>query len=167
MVENNINFYQLHLIIQNVMGWTNSHLYQFVFNQNNYIGNPEMLDSDEIANDKEVDISLIFDKPDTKINYEYDFGDGWQHEVNLLEISEPESGKYYPVCLKGERRCPPEDIGGPFGYMEILEVLKGKNTKRKREIKEYLNKDFNPEYFDLNQINEDLKNYTDIDFGFN
>lgn len=89
-VEDNLMFYDLHLIIQTLMGWENSHLYHFAYGKNSYIGNPEFLESDETVDDKETKLSAIFDKPKTKVFYEYDFGDGWQHDVLLEKILEKE-----------------------------------------------------------------------------
>jgi len=59
----------------------------------------------------------------SKIEYTYDFGDNWRHTIELEEILEPVKGFKYPFCVDGERACPPEDCGGPSGYMELLEKL--------------------------------------------
>ncbi len=55
--------------------------------------------------------------------YEYDFGDGWEHEILFEGCPEKEPGKQYPMCLEGERACPPEDVGGISGFYDFLEAL--------------------------------------------
>ena len=165
-VGDSLSFYHLHLIIQNVMGWTNSHLYQFVYEKNNFIGNPEMLESDDIADDKETGLSPIFDKPKVKMIYEYDFGDGWMHELVLEKIVEKKDGQFYPVCLTGEMNCPPEDCGGIYGYYDKLKVLKSKKHPDYRDTVEWMG-DYDMKEFDLEAINQNLKDYRGIDMGLN
>ena len=89
--------------------------------------------------------------------YDYDFGDDREHIVELVEIKEPQKGMKYPVCLDGERACPPEDCGGPWSYPEFLETLRGKNTKERRELLEWLGYEFDPEAFDIEEVNQLLR----------
>ena len=114
-IEENIMFFDLHQVIQLVMGWENSHLYQFIFDKNNFIGDPEMLEEGnfEVADDMETEVAAILDEPGSEIMYEYDFGDGWMHQVVLEKISEGKPKHNYPFCVNGENSCPPEDCGGP------------------------------------------------------
>ena len=58
-----------------------------------------------------------------QFTYEYDFGDDWQHEVIFEGCLRAEKGGRYPVCVEGERACPPEDVGGVWGYVEFLEAI--------------------------------------------
>lgn len=166
-IEDNLMFYNLHLVIQTVMGWENSHLYHFIFAKKSYIGNPEMLEMDDIADDKETELSAIFDKPKTKVLYGYDFGDGWEHDLLLEKILEKDPNQHYPVCLKGELNCPPEDSGGIYNFYELMEILKDKKNPDFEDTKEWVGENYDPDYFDLNLVNENLKDYKDIDFGLN
>jgi hypothetical protein len=165
-VDDSITFRDLHLIIQVVMGWTNTHLYQFVYERENYIGNPEFLERSDTADDKDLKLSEIFDEPGIKMMYEYDFGDMWEHELLLEKITGKAKDKFDPVCLDGAMCCPPEDIGGPPGYAERLKILKNKKHPEHREIKEWIG-DYNPADFDLDAINEGLKAYKEMDGDFN
>ncbi len=89
-----------------------------------------------------------------KFIYRYDFGDNWEHELIIEKISEPEQGKKYPVCLEGERVCPPEDCGGIFGYNELAEIKKDKNHPDYEEkIIKWLGEDFDFEEFNTNDVN--------------
>jgi hypothetical protein len=110
-VPNDITLYKLHLVLPDVMGWFNSHLYQFVIHGTCY-GDPD-LDFEPGANARRVRLWQVLPQPKTRFLYEYDFGDGWQHEVVLEKVLPPVEGVRYPVCLEGARACPPEDCGGP------------------------------------------------------
>lgn len=91
-----------------------------------------------------------------KFRYEYDFGDGWEHEVLLEKILPVAAGVQYPRCLKGKRACPPEDCGGAWGYEDLLKALADKNHPDHEMYLEWLGGEFDPEEFDLEWINEML-----------
>jgi hypothetical protein len=105
---------ELHDLMQVAIGWTNSHLHQFVAGEIRY-GVP----SEDSWDDEERDEATagLKDLPDTFV-YLYDFGDGWEHEVEVLG-----SGDEQPGCRYGQGACPPEDCGGPGGYERLLAVL--------------------------------------------
>jgi hypothetical protein len=94
----------------------------------------------------------------SKFIYEYDFGDDWEHEIEVVKIGPPAEGVKYPVCLAGKLACPPEDCGGVWGYYEKLEVLKNPKHKDYEELIEWMGKKFDPERFDLEKINTALAN---------
>ena len=160
-------FFDLHLVIQTVMGWNNTHLYQFIYEKKSYIGNIEMLEADDVADDKETELSAIFDKPKIKMVYEYDFGDGWEHELVLEKIIDKNSTQQYPFCIEGEMNCPPEDCGGIYGFMDMMNKIKDKKHPEYADLINWLGDEYNPEFFDLETVNENLKSYKDADLGFN
>ncbi|CAN5906795.1 hypothetical protein BH11BAC7_BH11BAC7_22270 [soil metagenome] len=166
-VKDSISFYELHLVIQNVMGWTNSHLYQFIHNKNQFIGNPEMNDWAEMTDAGEINLSEIFTKAKMKMRYEYDFGDGWNHELTLEKIVEADKKQTYPFCLKGENNCPPEDCGGIWGFYEKLEILADKKHPDYEDMLDWIGDEYDPGFFDLVEINEALKDFEDIEIGLN
>jgi hypothetical protein len=166
-IENNLMFFDLHLVIQGVMGWTNTHLYQFVYEKNSYIGNPEMLDYYDVSDDKITELSVFFDKSKMKILYEYDFGDDWVHELVLEKILDKNDIQQYPICLEGELACPIEDSGGIFGYYNLMEKYNNSKDDEHSDTVEWVGEDFNPEFFDIESVNEILKDYKRIDLGFN
>jgi hypothetical protein len=88
-----------------------------------------------------------------RFEYEYDFGDGWHHSLVIEEISPPEPGVEYPVCLAGVRACPPEDCGGPWGYPEFLEILADPAHEEYESMLEWVGGAFDPERFDLARVN--------------
>lgn len=120
---------KLHEHIQTAMGWTNSHLHQFKIGGVIY-GDPELLfegweDETPPVNSLRIKISTILpaDGKRFRFDYEYDFGDGWEHEILFEGCLRAEKQTRYPLCLEGERACPPEDVGGIYGYQEFLEAL--------------------------------------------
>jgi hypothetical protein len=108
---------------------------------------------------KDLTIKDILTKQNDRIIYEYDFGDGWKHEIWLEKIV-PTGKKEHPVCLKGRMKCPPEDCGGVWGYMDLLEELsKLDGAERKLYLEDRFMDDFDPEHFDKDEINQQLKEW--------
>lgn len=141
---------KLHEHIQTAMGWTNSHLHQFKVGGETY-GNPELLEDDFHCLDStrtKVSSILPTDGKPFSFKYEYDFGDCWEHEV-LFEGCPPVDPKAkYPLCLEGERACPPEDCGGAGGYADFLEAIGDGGHKQHDEMLESIGGSFDPEAFD-------------------
>ncbi|MFH1017390.1 MAG: plasmid pRiA4b ORF-3 family protein, partial [Pseudomonadota bacterium] len=92
----------------------------------------------------------------SRLIYEYDFGDGWEHVIDVQKISEPSEGVEYPACLGGENACPPEDSGGVWGYYEKLEAVADPRHEFHEEYREWLGEDFDPDAFDLDAVNAAL-----------
>ncbi len=144
---------KLHDYIQAAMGWEDEHLHQFKF-QDQYIGDPQIvgdtLDDSSFLDSAQIRLSQIasFDAKKTRLVYEYDFGDSWMHEILFECLLEPEPGREYPFCLEGARACPPEDIGGVWGYADFVEAITNKNHRRHGDYLERVDEDFDPEAFD-------------------
>ena len=92
--------------------------------------------------------SLEKDHKNSKICYEYDFGDSWLHEVSLEKILPAKSNVQYPICSAGKRACPPEDCGGAPGYYNLLRIIKNPKHPEHDSMMEWLEEDFDPEDFD-------------------
>jgi hypothetical protein len=151
----------LHKILQVVMGWTNSHLHQFIQNEKYYSprtdGDEDFWDESMNVDYKEVKISdLLKNRLDT-VDYEYDYGDSWMHTLVLEDILPQDNSGIYHICLGGENHCPAEDCGGIGGYMELLKILKKPNSSACKEWREWLGDEFNPTYFDLDEVNAALR----------
>ena len=126
-VPDTYSFWDLHVAIQDSMGWLDYHLHQFNMRQGRSratitIGIPDEFLDDTIPG-WEASLSEWFKAVGDMAVYEYDFGDGWEHEVQLTGIALPEPGQKYPRCIDGGRACPPEDCGGPPGYADLQETL--------------------------------------------
>ncbi len=161
LVESDMKLPDLHKVIQTVMGWFNSHLHQFRINGKSYTLPDEEFMS-EVADYRKIRLNAIITKEEQKFHYDYDFGDGWEHTIVLEKILPREKGTTYPVCVDGKRNCPPEDCGGPGGYEDLLEVLKNPGNEEYEEMMEWLGGGFDPEEFDIEEINESLQ---DEDYG--
>ncbi len=160
-VHDNITLHKLHEILQVVMGWENYHLHEFESDGQRY-GLPQDKFSDPLdfydktINERKVKLSEVIHAEKVKFLYTYDFGDNWEHELLVEKIIEAEKGKRYPICVTGKRACPPEDCGGPWGYYDLLEALEHPDDPESRELLEWAG-EFDPEEFDLDEINSCLK----------
>ncbi len=157
-VYSDITFYELHQIIQEVMGWYDSHLHAFD------VGGLLVTDAETLVevwedgvDEERVRLKKHLTWEGQKIRYEYDFGDSWEHDVVLEKILAAEPNVHYPLCLKGKRACPPEDCGGIWGYADLLEALADPAHPEHEMYLEWLGEDLDPEAFDLAEINEILQ----------
>jgi hypothetical protein len=154
-VADNTTLWSLHWILQEAMGWTNSHLHQFVIN-GEYYSDPDM-EIDEAQNEKKVRIGEVARGPKSRFTYEYDFGDDWLHEILVEKILPVDPGVNYPICLAGKRACPPEDVGGIWGYYQLLQVINDPNHNEHESMKQWVGGLFDPEEFDLENVNNRLR----------
>jgi hypothetical protein len=156
-VPSTIKLCCLHSALQVTMGWTDSHLHQFE-KDGKYWGVPERDEFGdlELMDEKLVPLEQLLKAADDSLEYVYDYGDDWRHEVTLEKII-PSDVPTKPVCLAGERRCPPEDVGGPHGYQDFLEAAVF--DPKHEEFEHYRQWAGNPVYaeeFDLKAVNDTL-----------
>jgi hypothetical protein len=149
------SFWDLHVAIQDAMGWLDCHLHLF------HVRNPETgeLESIGIPDDEpyldeplclpgwDVSIARYFVNEGDTASYEYDFGDDWRHTVVLEGVDPIREGDRPLACLGGERRCPPEDCGGIHGYAEMLEVIADVTHSEHQEMLQWLGGAYDPEVF--------------------
>ena len=141
LVEGDITLRQLHSTLQIVMGWTNSHLHQFLFQKRKQADGTKLGD--------------LIGSPGSKLQYEYDFGDGWQHELLLEEILNGDES-FQRTCVAGARRCPPEDCGGPYRFRELLDALNDASHPEHDSVCEWLENGFDAELFSVDEVNRRL-----------
>lgn len=142
-ISANSTMSRLHKAIQSAFDWEDSHLYEFRTEIDEKVGKSRKL----------KDIFSIVDK----IVYTYDFGDCWKHLIAVESILVPDLDSRYPRCIAGKNHAPFEDIGGIYGYRDILDALKDKNHPEYEYYMEILEneigtRDFDPRYFDLKDI---------------
>jgi DNA-binding Lrp family transcriptional regulator len=156
-----ITLEKLHELIQTAMGWTNSHLHQFEIAGARYI-HPRFMrgDFDDLGalDDSGIRVGDLVSKHGSKLRmrYEYDFGDGWQHDVVLEKVTESEPGAKYPRCIDGARACPPEDVGGVYGFADYVDAITNPNHSEYGELLEW-NGPFDPAQFDAAEATRRMK----------
>ena len=149
---------RLHLILQAAIGWTNSHLYEIRARGVRWSTPfPDQDSGGDFLDARKVRLSEVLEDVGTKtLKYLYDFGDGWEHTIKIERLIDPEPGTLYPRLIEAKGRCPPEDIGGPWGYAEFLEAIADPKHERHRELKEWFADDFNPHVVDVDWLAEDV-----------
>ena len=162
-VPGNTNLPELHLMIQAAMGWYNCHLHKFT------IGGVEHSEPDPDWDDLDYEdetrarLDQAVSRAGISFSYRYDFGDGWLHDILVEEILEPSKGVEYPICLAGQRACPPEDVGGVWGYHDFLEAIANPKHEEHESYLEWAGGEFDPEAFDVDETNGMLGDYTHMD----
>lgn len=159
LVPGNVSLEKLHDILQVVMGWEDYHLHQFIVGDTYYgTRDPDAgIWGMEARSERAARLSQVAPAEKSKFTYEYDFGDSWYHDILVEKITPPEKGVSYPVCIKGKGACPPEDVGGIWGYYAFLEAIKDPSNPEHGDMLEWAGGSFDPEEFDLEGINQALK----------
>lgn len=158
-VPGSLTLAEFHIVIQTAFGWTNSHLHDFRVGEKRY-SDPRTMDGADELDENRFSLDGVLGAKLKKLIYTYDFGDGWQHAITVEKRDPASAEDSTPVCLAGERACPPEDCGGPFGYEDLLMAAKKPKSKRYKELNEWLDLDlFDPEEFDLAQTNKLVANF--------
>lgn len=137
---------RVHRAIQLAMGWQDCHLHSFDIDGSQF-GPPDP-DSDlDLADELDVRLDAAVGK-NSRFAYVYDFGDWWEHEVVVEQIVAAEPDVRYPICLAGENACPPEDVGGPYGYAGLLATLADPRHPEHEAMRDWVGGPFDPGNFD-------------------
>ena len=155
LVPARYSFWDLHVAIQDAMGWLDYHLHEFRFggvsrDEALLIGIPSDYvwdDSPEVQPGWGIPIIDFLSGSGDRTEYEYDLGDGWIHEITLLSVEPREKGQRYPKYIAGERSCPPEDSGGVHGYQSLLEVLFDPFHPEHESMSQWIPRGWGPELF--------------------
>ena len=140
------------------MPWEEDHLHQFIVGNVLYDIPGEDYDPlMETEDERRYRLEQLITGKGFKFIYEYDFGDSWEHLLLVEKILPFQKEASYPICLEGERASPPEDIGGIFGYYHFLSIIQNPKHPEYDEMREWVNKDFDPEVFDIKKTNQALR----------
>lgn len=190
LVEKELTFYGLHCVIQQLMGWDDDHMYDFVidgkrmgdgddidflsmmdlFKSNNEV--EEELDEDEEDEEGELDeeddnplhqtLEEVLTKVNKKFKYEYDYGDNWEISIQVEKYLDYDKKIEYPRCIDGALNGPPEDCGGIWNYNSIVEALENKKHPDHDDISDLFGY-YDPNYFNMLELNNILINGYEID----
>ncbi|HEY8111543.1 MAG TPA: plasmid pRiA4b ORF-3 family protein [Actinomycetes bacterium] len=155
LVPGEMTLAELHEVVQVVMGWTDSHLHEFETGRACYgVPDPDC-GLDEVADESRVRLSRVAGEG-SRLRYAYDFGDGWQHDLIVEKVLRRRPGARYPCCVAGRRACPPEDVGGPWGYQDFLVAVGDPGHDEHEQWVEWAGGRFDPAEFDLAAVDEAL-----------
>ncbi len=167
-------FWDLHVAIQDAMGWLDCHLHGFRLDVappgsfvlvglpglDGFAGGPPVLPGWQHG------ITEFFSAPGVSARYDYDFGDGWEHDVVFEAVAPRVKGQKVPRCLDGARACPPEDCGGPYGYERLLGIIADPGHEEYEDTIEWLGGTIEPEVFDPAKVRfENPKTRLKLAFG--
>jgi hypothetical protein len=162
-VKSTIKLSELSDVLEAAMGWYGGHLHAFEASGVRY-EHPDELDMDvdrnfgpETVDEHKVRLRDVLPSVTSKLRWEYDFGDGWEHDVVVEAIEPARTGVRYPICLEGKRACPPEDCGGPSGYAELLAAVSDPSHEQRGELLEWLPPDFDPEAFAVDEATKAMQ----------
>ena len=157
LVPASIKLHKLHVALLWTMGWAGGHLHEFVIGQDHYgIPDPNYDTPPLIQREDRITLSAALSARKA-FTYLYDYGDGWEHRVTVEKILPPDPGLKSPRCLDGAHACPPDDVGGPPGYIEFLEAINDPAHDEHESMLEWCGGSFNPTAFRLDDINETLR----------
>lgn len=156
LVPGDLTLEQLHVILQLAMGWLGGHLHEFRIGRQRF-GKPDPMERDFggplTISERTARLYDVLGRAGVKAVYTYDFGDTWEHKIVIEKRLAPESGRAYPVCLAGERHCPPEDCGGIPGFYNLLEAIRDPEHEEHEELLDWVGGGFDPEAFSVDEVN--------------
>jgi hypothetical protein len=151
-VDADVTLLRFHQILQVVMGWTDSHLHQFR-RGSTYYGESDLEFGMHRENERRIRLNDVLRKPKDRMVYEYDFGDGWEHDIVLETAGAGAAVRPLVQVLAGRGACPPEDVGGIGGYYGFLEAIRNPKHPEHREMLEWCGSHFDPDGFEIDKIN--------------
>lgn len=156
LVPGNRTLDRVHDVLQALLGWENSHLHQFIAGDT-YYSTPHPFADLPVTDERDVRLDALLGEVGDRIVYEYDFGDSWEHVIELEAVHAPALSLKHAVCFAGERAGPPDDSGGIPGYERLLEALADPNDPEHEELRAWCPPGFDPEALDLAEVNARLQ----------
>jgi hypothetical protein len=160
IVPSDITLPKLHAVLQCALGWTDSHLHEFLIGGVRYeLPHPD--DDFDNAVPKRDERRVRLDKALGHIarafEYPYDFGDDWHHLIVIEDRHAQRSDALLTVqCIDGANRVPPEDVGGAPGYEEFLNAIHDPNHEEHARLLRWAGGSYDPNAFDIRAVNREL-----------
>lgn len=157
-VASDVTLAELSDLLEGAMGWMGGHLHAYEAEGVTY----ERPDPDDGLSRRAKDesdhrLGEVLGAVGAKMRWDYDFGDGWQHNIVIEAIEPLDPSVGYPRCVAGRRACPPEDCGGPWGFQELLHAISDPTHPRHEELTEWLPVDYNPDEFNPDDATEAMR----------
>ena len=157
-VPSDFTLARLHRVIQAVMDWQDYHLHEFTIAGRVYsVPDPDYDGDREVVDDRTVRLRDLSLSAGDHLEYLYDFGDNWQHALELEEVLQGDADDIGPLCLEGECSTPPEDVGGISGYEEFLEALSDPDHEEHDHMVSWVGQPFDPGRFSVEAANVRLR----------
>lgn len=148
----------LHAIVQEAFGWEDRHLHEWRAGDVTYGLADEDSWGEDLADESAAVLGDVAGVEDV-LRYDYDFGDGWEHLVEVVSVA-PYDPSLAPVaCLGGARACPPEDCGGPAGYEHLIDAWGDPDDAEHDDVVEAMGEDWDPDAFDLAEVDRRLERW--------
>lgn len=159
LVPETLTLARLDRVVQAAMGWTNSHLHAWRVDDQRYsVPDPEWQSPGQVLDERQFTVGAVLGERIEKFIYDYDFGDGWEHLVVVEKRLAADPGRNtWPICIAGANACPPEDVGGPPGYMDFVQAMRDPTHEQHLEMCRWYGGPFDPTGFDANAVNAALR----------
>lgn len=145
----------LHDVIQAVMLFEDYHLFEFEADGKRYgIPDPEEHYGGKTRAARNVRITTLIERGIEAFSYTYDFGDNWQHTITIEAVMDADPAAEYPRFIDGERRAPPEDVGGSTGFEDFLQAMAKPRHPEHRNVITWYGRRFEPDDIDIATITE-------------
>ena len=155
-VHSDTDLAELAAILEAAMGWLGGHLHAFESTDARYSQpDPEWPDDD--LDERKYRLRDVLPDVGSRLRWDYDFGDGWEHDVVVEEIGPRRSDVGSPICLAGSMACPPEDCGGPLGYEDLRDALSDPTHPEPGHLREWAPPGFDPTPFDVDETTSALR----------
>jgi Plasmid pRiA4b ORF-3-like protein len=156
VVPETITLAKLHQVIQAVMGWSDCHLHQFEIGEWLYgIPDPDDPFGPPATSEARARLGKSL-AGTTSFRYVYDFGDNWEHKIKVEKTFPPDACPV-PLCIGGANACPPEDIGGPYGYPDFLDAVTNPTHPEHQAMLDWHGGPFDPTAVDSDAIDRRLQ----------
>ncbi|MBL6274616.1 plasmid pRiA4b ORF-3 family protein [Micromonospora fiedleri] len=154
---------RLHRVVQHAMGWRDCHLHSFEIDGVQY-GEPDpdgdLALDDELPLHDELDVRLdAVAGKGSRLQYTYDFGDWWEHDLLVEDVVTADADERYPRCVDGERAAPPENVGGAQGYLLLLAAVADPGHPEHAAMRAWVGDGFDPEAFDAGRVTTLLRRF--------
>ncbi|MEO3715718.1 plasmid pRiA4b ORF-3 family protein [Roseateles flavus] len=154
LVPDTVKLAKLDRLVQAAMGWTNSHLHEWQIEQRRYGMPNDDWGSSDVLDERKFTVGAVLGEQVSEFLYSYDFGDGWDHRITVEERLPIQDGHNdWAMCLAGENACPPEDVGGPPGYMDFLEAMHNTRHEQHSDYWRWWGGPFDARAFSINAAN--------------